>query len=275
MNIDLTSLLGALVISDLSADLIRQALRTDTFGRELLALDACNSTNGVAEQFALTGAPDGLAVVAATQTNGRGRFGREWVSPRGGLWMTILIRKPELTSTAGALPLIGALSAARALNSDFDMKAQVRWPNDVVVKSSKIAGVLAESRFKGNEIDFALLGIGINVNFPSMLITETRSKATTVLTEVGREVDLNELAARVLNESERLTNLALSNQTDHIVDLLRSSDYSSGKRVRISTRNRIVEGIFSDYRSLTSVEVNSNGEYVIVESATAESVEYV
>jgi len=240
----------------------------------LVVVDECTSTFDIAEQFALSGAPSGLTIIATQQSNGRGRFGRSWHSPSGGLWMTIVLRNPELSAVASGIPLLGALSIARTINTMFGIRSLVRWPNDVVIHSDKVGGILAESRFEGNEYAFSLLGIGVNVNFQPSLIEFANKKSTTILNELKHPVDINALASTTLKEIEGIFDLAAQNQINHILELLRATDYSCGRRVRVTMPSRIVEGIFHKYRSLTEVEIDTDGEYVIIETGTAMAAEY-
>ena len=265
---------GCLAISELSSKRIRDALTTRTFGRQLVIVDECTSTFDIAEQFALTGAASGLTIIATQQSRGRGRFGRNWISPPGGLWMTIVLRNPELSAFAGGIPLLGALSIARTINAMFGIRSLVKWPNDVVIRSDKVGGILAESRFEGNEYAFSLLGIGVNVNFQPSLIRCANQKSTTILNELKHQVDINALASATLKEIEDTLNLAAQNQINYILQLLRATDYSCGRRVRVTIPTQSVEGIFHKYRSLTETEIDMDGEYVIIETGTATAVEY-
>jgi len=261
-------------MSELSSERIRDALTTQTFGRQLVIVDECTSTFDVAEQFALSGAPSGLTIIADQQSHGRGRFGRKWLSPPGGLWMTIVLRNPQLSAFAGGITLLGALSVARTINAMFGIRSLVKWPNDVVIRSDKVGGVLAESRLEGNEYAFSLLGIGVNVNFQPSLLQYANQKSTTILNELKHQVDINTLASATLNEIEDIFHLAAQNQINRILELLRATDYSCGRKVKVTFPTQTVEGIFHNYHSLTEAEIDTNGEYVIIETGTATAVEY-
>jgi biotin-(acetyl-CoA carboxylase) ligase len=143
-----------------------------------------------------------------------------------------------------------------------------------VIHSDKVGGILAESRFEGNEHVFSLLGIGVNVNFQLSLIQYANQKSTTILNELKRQVDINALASATLKESEDIFRLVDKNQINRILQLLRTTDYSCGQRVKVTIPTQTVEGIFHNYRSLTEAEIDTNGEYVIIETGTVMSVEY-
>jgi BirA family biotin operon repressor/biotin-[acetyl-CoA-carboxylase] ligase len=150
----------------------------------------------------------------------------------------------------------------------------VKWPNDVVIRSDKVGGVLAESRFEGNEYAFSLLGIGVNVNFQPSLLQYANQKSTTILNELKHQVDINTLASATLNEIEDIFHLAAQNQINRILELLRATDYSCGRKVKVTFPTQTIEGIFHNYHSLTEAEIDTNGEYVIIETGTALAVEY-
>jgi len=188
--------------------------------------------------------------------------------------MTIVLCNPQLSEFAGGIPLLGALSVARTINAMFGIRSLVKWPNDVVIRSDKVGGILTESRFEGNEHAFSLLGIGVNVNFQPSLIQYANQKSTTILNELKHQVDINALASATLKEIEDIFRLVDQNQINRILQLLRTTDYSCGRRVKVTIPTQTVEGIFHDYRSLTEAEIDTDGEYVIIETGTATSVEY-
>ncbi|MGE0493562.1 MAG: biotin--[acetyl-CoA-carboxylase] ligase [Vulcanimicrobiota bacterium] len=116
------------------------------------------STNDRVRELAELGAAEGSSVVADRQSGGRGRLGRVWHSPEGGLWVSTLLRPEQ----ADGLSLLGALACRRAL-AGFGFECRVRWPNDLLLSGKKVAGVLVETRLRGAGCDFAVLGLGVNV----------------------------------------------------------------------------------------------------------------
>lgn len=147
------------------------------------------STNLVAAERARAGAPAGLVVVAERQTAGRGRRDNTWHSPDGGLWLTVLLR-PERVD---GLSLVAGLAVGRAL---VDVDWQLHWPNDLYCGERKLGGILVETRLLGSKPEFALVGIGLNVNnreFPAGLT------ATSLALQVGRDFDLPSLLELLLD----------------------------------------------------------------------------
>ncbi len=130
-----------------------------------LALERVTSTLDIIHELAVEGAPCGALVLADEQVSGRGRQGRRWYSPKGGgVWLSSL-KRPSRPVEGGVLALRTGMAVVRAL-TDLDVVAKLKWPNDVMVHDRKLAGVLCEARWRGPEIAWVALGIGINVHGP-------------------------------------------------------------------------------------------------------------
>ncbi len=175
----------------LTADEIQALLDTRVIGREVQVFDETASTNDVITRLAKSHAAEGLVVFAESQTRGRGRHGRRWVSPRGrGLWFSVLLR-PELPATAySRITVAASVAVARAVKQ----RARIKWPNDVTLGGRKLAGILTEA---GK--DAVILGIGVNVNsLPEDFPPELRAQATSLRIETGQAQSRTALAAKVL-----------------------------------------------------------------------------
>lgn len=169
---------------------IGRNLKTYRLARELHTFEEVTSTNDVAYEMALKGALEGVAVIAESQTRGRGRMNRSWVSPCDrNLYLSLILRpqiSPQLVPT---LTYMGALSTAEALVKSFSLKVGLKWPNDILVRGRKLAGLLNEVKAETDRVDFVVLGFGINLNmgeenFPE----ELREKATSVMRELGHRI---------------------------------------------------------------------------------------
>lgn len=181
--------------------------------RKLVRLDVVSSTSDVARQLAEAGWPEGTVVVAKEQTAGRGRFGRRWESPEGGLWFSVLLRPPIGPEELSGLPIVAGLAVARALKRSFGLDIELKWPNDVLIKGKKVCGVLVESSFTGEKLDFVIVGIGVNANFePGELPEPISSSSTTLRAELGADVDLDALLFSILSELGACYGALLSGQ---------------------------------------------------------------
>ena len=174
------------------------------FGELSLVISETDSTNAYAAMLARKGAPHGSVVVAERQTAGRGRWSRRWESGEGGLYLSVVLRSEEgRERDLPLLPFLASVAAAEALERAASISVRLRWPNDLYVEGEKLGGVLCESSFTGSRLDFAVIGIGINVNqrredFPP----EVRSRATSVREVLGQTRDVLEVAAELVRALE-------------------------------------------------------------------------
>ncbi len=142
-------------------------------GQERRYYKEVDSTNTKAKLWAKAGAKTGSLVIADRQTAGRGRNGRDWHSPSGvGIWMSVLLR-PEVDVVAiPRLSLVAGLAIVKAVQAHTGLDAKIKWPNDVVINGKKVCGVLCEMQGSGGRVDYAVVGVGMNVNteaFPESL----------------------------------------------------------------------------------------------------------
>jgi len=140
----------------------------------------------VARKVAKEGASEGTVVVAEEQTVGRARLGRAWINPPGVLAVSIIIR-PEMSQLV-CLTMVAALATSRCIEKATGLKTSIKWPNDVLVNSKKISGILTESALRGQSVDWAVIGIGININFEPKAYPEIADIATSLSVEMGKEV---------------------------------------------------------------------------------------
>ena len=167
----------------------------------IVRLEVVSSTMDIARELAEAGRPEGTVVVARRQTRGRGRLGRGWASPEGGLWFSVLLRPRLAPADLSKLPIVASLAVARALRRLYGLPAELEWPNDVLVRGRKVCGVLVESAFSGREVLFSVVGIGVNANFGlEALPGGLRERATTLRELLGHDVDLEELLNAILSE---------------------------------------------------------------------------
>ena len=161
-----------------------------------------SSTQDVAARLAASGAEHGTAVIAETQSAGRGRMGRRWHSPPGAnLYTTIILRPKIALAEAGRLSLVAGVAVAEALESVAPGMVALKWPNDVWLNRKKAAGMIAEAVSGSDQtLVCVLLGIGLNLNLAAdELPGDLRAHATSVLIETGRRCDRPALAAALFS----------------------------------------------------------------------------
>jgi BirA family transcriptional regulator, biotin operon repressor / biotin---[acetyl-CoA-carboxylase] ligase len=229
----------------LSAAALHSHLATKVVGQQLRVLDAVGSTQQVAHQLAREGAPSGSVVIANHQTGGRGRLGRKWYSPPGtGIWMSIVIRPDMTLHKAPQLTLLTSVAVLRALHKETGQNIHIKWPNDLLLNGRKLAGILTELNAEADRVQYAVIGIGINVNqkvadFPEELATI----ATSLAIEKGDLVDRKACILSILKEWEDLYELYEQHGFSTIKTLWELHSASLGEKIVARTMDGQFEGI--------------------------------
>jgi len=219
-------------------DYLKTNLTTICIGKELHYLAITSSTQDVARDKADQGAPEGTAVIAGIQQSGRGRLGRSWLSPEGGLATSIVLR-PAM-STVHLLPAITALAVFRTIKS-LGIEATIKWPNDILIGGRKVCGILIEHGLADNVICYSVIGIGININFDTGLYPEIANIATSLSVQLGHELPVGQVALRLYTELDGL--YLKTAEPDTILSEWAANMNTIGQRVKVQSGNSIIEGI--------------------------------
>jgi BirA family biotin operon repressor/biotin-[acetyl-CoA-carboxylase] ligase len=235
-------------------------------GSTLLRFDSVSSTNDVARDLAASGTPEGLCVVAREQTAGRGRQGRSWSSPPGeGLYLSLILRPDIKAGDSAVITLAAAVAVVESLNEDFRVAADIKWPNDVLASGRKICGILVESALENDRLQYAVMGIGVNVAqrvFPA----EICESATSLLIETGRVVAPEDFLKPLLKRLEKWYTTAIAHPDQVISRSEELSSYARACPVRVESSEGSIEGVT---RGLTP------GGALIVELSGGETREIV
>lgn len=187
----------------LSKEEIESQMQTECFGKHVVYYEETDSTNTRVKQLAEHGERHGTLVVADRQSAGKGRRGRGWDSPKGeNIYMSLLLRPEMEPSKAPMLTLVMAYSAALAIREQEGLEAGIKWPNDLVIGTKKICGILTEMSAEIDFINYVVIGVGINVNarnFPE----ELSEKATSLFNEKGKEIRRAVLIAKIMELFEQ------------------------------------------------------------------------
>ena len=183
-------------------DLLARLHKTKIIGRDIRVFEQTTSTNDVIEKLARDGVKEGVAVFAESQTKGRGRLGRKWISPtHKGLWFSLLLRPNLRPQEATQLTVASATALRRAIHSETGLNPEIKWPNDILVRGRKVAGILTEMSAELDRIQQIILGIGVNVNTSaSEFQPELRKLATSLKIESGKAISRADLATAILYE---------------------------------------------------------------------------
>lgn len=215
-----------------------------------------NSTNEWAKELAEEGAEEGTITLAQTQKAGCGRLGREWISPKGGLWFSIILRPNQKASEAAKLVFVAGLAVAEVLQEKYGFEIETKWPNDVLVKGRKICGILCEMNTKGENVSYLIVGVGLNVNFSvhNVLPESIRSEATSIEDEQGGKVQLESLLGTLLQRMEECYRSFL--ETGFADTLRRWKNYAAflGRTIIIIEPHRL-KGL--------AMDVDNNGALIV------------
>ena len=224
--------------SDLSPSAIQSELTTRFVGRNLMYIPTVSSTMDVARQAAVEGAEEGTTVVAEEQTQGRARLGRAWINPPGVMAISVILR-PELSCLL-RLTMVAALATSHGIEKSVGLATTLKWPNDVLVRGRKVSGILTESALRAQSVDWAIIGIGVNVNFDPGVYPEIADIATSLSNELGHEVSHRRVLVNLLGEMERLYQAAQRGEPIH--SEWRNRLDTLGKMVTVKSGNEVVEG---------------------------------
>lgn len=220
----------------LTAGEIEAGLSTSFTARSIVCMKETDSTNEEAKRSSQK--PDGTLFIADVQTSGKGRLGRSWESPPGaGIWMSLLL-KPDIPPTEiSQITLIAGIAVCRAL----DNGSMIKWPNDIVIGSKKVCGILTEMSAEIERVNYVVCGMGINVN-TSEFPEELHDKATSLYIETGDVYNRSELTARIMNEFEPLYTKFLNEGFSPLLDEYRSSCVTLGKEIYVIYRKETLTG---------------------------------
>jgi len=223
----------------LSENLVKSGLKTKFIGRTVISHQSLTSTNAEAKRIAPS-AENGTVVVAEVQTIGRGRMERHWHSPRGGIWMSVILKPKIPPSLAFRVNIAASIAVARALEGLYGLEVGIKWPNDLMVGERKVCGTLTEIGAEMDSLEYAVVGIGINANIDPDLFPE-EWKATSISGLLGREVLRLELVQSILEELERACE-GMATSFDQVMGEWSDRSATLGRKVRIITRDGEFEG---------------------------------
>ncbi len=232
--------------NQIHSDNLKAQLATKIIGRNIHCFENVESTNTVAKTMAEKGAEDGTVIVAYTQNAGYGRLNRNWTSPVGGLWLSVILRPESKPADCANITLMTGVAVAQTL-ANYNLAARIKWPNDMLVNGKKICGILTEGRTLNSKMDYVIVGIGINANFEiDELPGEIKTNATTMKHETGRETHLEGLLKNLLSEMDKWNGIQKSDESNKIIRTWRELSDTLGKKVKCETHQKSIEGLAMD-----------------------------
>jgi len=235
---------------------IRDCLRTSLIGREIHHYEEIGSTNEEAAKLANIGGREGAVVIADRQRFGRGRLCRRWHSPEGGLWFSIILRPKIELEDAPKLTLTASVAIAKAIQEVLELKVEIKWPNDILIDGRKVCGILTEAATKDGDLDYIILGVGINVDFEEKeLPLELRSTAVTLRNASGKNVDISQFLCYCLKKIETYYIIFQDKGFDLILKEWKSLASFMGREIEISWMNEKFSG--------TAIDVDEHGALIL------------
>lgn len=227
---------------------IKKYLATETVGEKLFVYDEVDSTNDVLLELVGEGmAADGTVVVCDSQTAGRGRLGRKWVSPSGkNLYLSALFC-PEISPQESSVFTFLASCALVDVFSGYGIDVAIKWPNDILVGGRKISGVLTELGTSDGAVDYLVIGIGVNLNLPEEFIRremkDISRKTTSLSILLGEEVSRERFCAELINALDRFYGEFRRRGTQAIVDKWIGSWGFMGEEISVDVSGEIIRGV--------------------------------
>jgi len=228
-----------MVENKLSPTSITSNLGTHFIGQRVIYYPSLTSTMEMARQEARLGAGEGTVIIADEQTAGRGRLKRVWVSPKGNIALSVILY-PSVVNLP-SLIMLSSLAVVHSIEAVTGLKTQIKWPNDVLVNDRKVCGILIESSMRGDLVDYAIIGIGININLRPSDFPEIQSAATSLSAELGRDVSRLMVVRRLLVEVERLYLTLRAGGA--IYEEWRDSLMTLGRKIRVKSGKTVYEGV--------------------------------
>jgi len=222
---------------------LRKGLKTRFFGNKIYTFDTIDSTNNCAKAVAGVGAVEGTVVIAEQQTAGRGRLGRIWqANPNENLTFSIILRPKVNPDSLNLLPLYVAVGLAQAIEKTTGLKVECKWPNDLLIDKKKVAGILIEGSIKQNQVEYVVIGIGINVNQQSFA-SDLAPKATSLRLSSGKEIERTMLFRETLLTLESTYAGVSSTGFQSILPQWLSRSTMINKPISVSQQGTLISGV--------------------------------
>jgi BirA family biotin operon repressor/biotin-[acetyl-CoA-carboxylase] ligase len=229
-------------------------------GQQSYYFDSIDSTQNQALKMADDPANNGTVIIAAKQTGGKGRSGRKWVSPKGGIWLSIILHPKFDISITTLFPIASALALSNSLEKMLKISPELKWPNDLTIKGKKIAGMLVDASLESNRIENLVLGVGINFDvdvkqIEKILKGSSNFYGVASLSEQKRKIKPIELVQSFLVEFEKIYELLNTKQTKKIISEWTKRSSTIGKNVQLDTRGGKIKG--------KAIKIDDDGALVI------------
>jgi BirA family biotin operon repressor/biotin-[acetyl-CoA-carboxylase] ligase len=223
---------------------ISDGLQTDIIGRKIYYFDTIDSTQNFALRLSERPHENGSVIIAKKQTRGRGRLNRKWVSPSGGIWLSVLLKPNFDSSHTSLFPMATSLALSIAIKKILKIDTQLKWPNDLTINDKKVAGILIDASIESNKIEYLIIGVGINFQVkPSAITRQIKNQNYGVATLVEKENNSQvKLVQQFLLELEHVYNQIMSGHVSIIQQKWIKRSSTIGKNITATTTTEVLRG---------------------------------
>jgi BirA family transcriptional regulator, biotin operon repressor / biotin---[acetyl-CoA-carboxylase] ligase len=244
-------------------------LETKVLGQQAYYFDSIESTQNQALKMVDEIKNEGTIIIAEKQTGGRGRSGRKWISPKGGIWFSIILHPKFDISNTTLFPIASSLALSNAIQKTCNISTELKWPNDLTIKGKKLAGMLVDASFESNKIENLILGVGVNFNVNIKEIEKTLKKTPnyygiTSLNEQKNKTKPIKLIQSFLVELEKVYEELNTNQTKKIIAEWTKRSSTIGKKIEIDTNDGKIKG--------EAIKIDYDGGLIIKEKGNIKKV---
>jgi len=248
---------------------ITSNLKTKIIGKQAYYFDSIDSTQNQALKMAYDPANNGAVIVASKQTGGRGRSGRKWISPKGGIWISIILQPKFDISITTLFPIASALALSIAIEKTFSVMPELKWPNDLTIKGKKVAGMLVDVSLESNKIESLVLGVGINFNVNVKEIEKILKDTPNFygVASLGQQkIDVKpiQLVQTFLVELEKIYKALNAKQRKKIISEWSKRSSTIGKNVELNTADGRIKG--------KAIRIDEDGALVILDDGKTSRV---
>jgi len=248
---------------------ITDGIKTKLIGKRAYYFDTIDSTQNFAAKISKNTKENGTVIISQKQTSGRGRLNRKWISPKGGIWLSIILHpKFDITFTT-LIPIAASLALSLAIEKTLKKKPQLKWPNDVTIIGKKVAGMLVDLSIESNEIDNLILGVGINFKIDSKKLTKSlqsteRFYGVTSLTKTNEKINPIKLVHSFLFELEKVLDLLEHKKPQSIIKGWTKRASNIGKITTVITSDGKIKG--------KALKIDNDGALVLAQKGKKQRV---
>jgi BirA family biotin operon repressor/biotin-[acetyl-CoA-carboxylase] ligase len=248
---------------------ITEGIKTKFIGKQAYFFDLIDSTQNQALTMTFDKENNGAVIVAEKQTSGKGRTGRKWESPKGGIWLSVILHPKFDIKVATLFPLASALALSNAIEKTLKIKSELKWPNDITIQGKKVAGMLVDAALESNKIENLVLGVGINFHVDAKQIEKSLRETPNFygvasLHQHGKIGKPIELVQSFLAELERIYFMLNSGDTKKIIKDWTLKSSTIGKNVELNTEKGKIKG--------RAIKIDEDGALVVSENKNTKRV---